>query len=73
MVSHLPGSMSQAALGPVLSLIYVNDIDDGLLAKYQSAYYTKIAFKVTTTLGEEALQSDLDRLARPVNQWQIQR
>ncbi len=56
----------------MLFFIYVNDIDDGLTCKVSKfADDTKIARKVTTTLDEEALQSDLWRIARWAKQWQI--
>ena len=61
-----------SVLGPMLFLIYVNDIDDGLTCKVSKfADDTKIASKVTAILDEEALQSYLDRLARWANQWQM--
>lgn len=41
------------------------------LAKYQSLLMTKMASKETSTLKEEALQSDLDQIARLANQKQM--
>ena len=61
-----------SVLGPVLFLIYVNDIDDGLVCKVSKfADDTKIASKVTTTQDRETLQSDLDQLTRWANKWQM--
>ena len=61
-----------SVLGSVLFLIYVNDIDDGLVCKVSKfADDTKIASKVTTTQDRETLQSDLDQLTRWANKWQI--
>ena len=61
-----------SVLGPVLFLIYVNDIDDGLTCKISKfADDTKIASKITTTLDKETLQSDLDRLACWASKWQM--
>ena len=61
-----------SVLGPVLFLIYVNDIDDGLTCKISKfADDTKIASKVNTALDRETLQSDLDRLAAWANEWQM--
>ena len=52
-----------SVLGPVLFLIYVNDLDDGLMCKVSKfADDTKLTSKVITTQEKEALQSDLDRL-----------
>ena len=61
-----------SVLGPILFLIYVNDIDDGLNCKVSKfADDTKIACKVTTTRERETLQSDLDRLTHWANEWQM--
>ena len=58
-------------LGPVLFLIYVNDIDDGITCKTSKfADDTKLASKVTMTFDREVLQSDLDRLTTRANKWQ---
>ena len=61
-----------SVLGPVLFLIYVNDLDDGLTCKVSKfADDTKISSKVITTQEKEALQSDLDRLSSWANKWQM--
>ena len=61
-----------SVLGPVLFLIYVNDLDDGLMCKVSKfADDTKITSKVTTSQEKEALQSDLDRLTCWANKWQM--
>ena len=53
-------------LGPVLFLVYVNDIDDGLSCKISKfADDTNIASRVTTTTDKEHFQADLDRLSSP--------
>lgn len=74
--SHWPHVRSCAPHGPVLSLtaflIYVNNVDDGLACKLSKvAADTKIASKGTTTLDEEALQSDPNRLACWASQCKI--
>ena len=62
-----------SVLGPILFLIYINDLDDGLLCKVSKfADDTKIAGKVTTTEEREALQSDLDKLTNWATKWQMQ-
>ena len=61
-----------SVLGPVLFLIYVNDLDDGLTCKVSKfADDTKISSKVITTQEKEALQSDLDQLTSWANKWQM--
>ena len=61
-----------SVLGPVLFLIYVNDLDDGLMCKVSKfADDTKLTSKVITTQEKEALQSDLDRLTCWANKWQM--
>ena len=58
--------------GPILFLIYVNDIDVGLNCKVSKfADDTKIACQATTTRESEKLQSDLDRLNDWANKWQM--
>ncbi len=51
-------------LGPVLFLVYVNNLDDGLTCKISKfADDIEIASKVVTTLDKELLQRDLDKLS----------
>jgi hypothetical protein len=61
-----------SVLGPILFLIYINDMDDGIACKISKfADDTKIASKVTTTHDREILQSDLDRLVNWASKWQM--
>ncbi len=61
-----------SVLGPILFLIYANDMDDGITSKISKfADDTKIARKVTTTHGRETLQSDLDQLVSWTSEWQM--
>ena len=61
-----------SVFGPVLILVYVNDIDNGLTCKISKfADDTKIASKVTTTLDKEKLQADLDKLTSWAHKWQM--
>ncbi len=61
-----------SVLGPVLLLIYVNDLDDGLTSKVSKfADDTKVANKVLSTLDKEFLQRDLDKLSSWARDWQM--
>ena len=61
-----------SVLGPILFLIYVNDLDNGLLCKVSKfADDTKLASKVTSAEERETLQSDLDKLTCWAAKWQM--
>ena len=61
-----------SVLGPVLFVIYINDIDDGLTCKISKfADDTKIMNKVLTTADKMQIQSDLDHLVSWSNNWQM--
>ncbi len=61
-----------SVLGPVLFLIYVNDLDDGLTCKVSKfADDTKITSKVISILDKELLQRDLDKLSNWARDWQM--
>ncbi len=59
-------------LGPVLFLMYVNDIDDGITCKISKfADDTKITIRVTSSIDKRKLQLNLDRLVTWTEKWQI--
>jgi len=59
-------------LGPILFLMYINDLDDGIsnwILKF--ADDTKIFGKINDSQDAENLQKDLDRLMQWSNEWQM--
>ena len=61
-----------SVLGPILFLIYINDLDDDISTKVlRFADDTKVFRKVTHDTDKQSLQDDLDKLFKWSEKWQI--
>ena len=61
-----------SVLGPILFLIYINDLDDDISTKVLTfADDTKVFRKVTHDTDKQSLQDDLDKLFKWSQKWQI--
>ena len=61
-----------SVLGPLLCLIYINDLDDNITSNVlKFADDTKVFRKVNKDGDKQHLQSDLDKLAKWSQKWQI--
>ncbi len=66
----LSGVPFASVLGPLLFLMYVNDIDDGITCKISKfADDTKITSRVTSSADKRELQLNLDRLVTWTEKW----
>ena len=61
-----------SVLGPVLFLIYINDLDTDILSWiFKFADDTKLLSRVMNTVERDRLQADLDRLGEWSDRWQM--
>ena len=61
-----------SVLGPILFLIYSNDLDDSITSNVlKFADDTKLFRKVNTDGDKQHLQNDLDRLVKWSEKWQM--
>ncbi len=66
------GVSQESVLGPILLLIYVNDLDDGVTSNISKfADDTKTASKVITNLDKELLQRSLVMVRNWARDWQM--
>ena len=70
--SVLSGVSQGSVLGPILFLIYINDLDDSITSNVlKFADDTKLFRKVNTDGDKQHLQNDLDRLVKWSEKWQM--
>ena len=63
--SVLSGVPQASVLGPILFLIYINDLEDDISSKVlKFADDTKVFRKVTSDTDKQSLQDDLDKLVK---------
>ena len=70
--SVLNGVPQGSVLGPILFLIYINDLEDDISSKVlKFTDDTKLFRKVTNDTDKQSLQDDLDKLVKWSEKWQM--
>ena len=70
--SVLSGVPQGSVLGPILFLVYINDLEEGLTGKIlKFADDTKLFGKVKEIGDKHNLQDDIDKLVKWSNKWQM--
>ena len=68
----MSGVPQGSVLGPILFLIYINDLEDDISSKVlKFADDTKVFRKVTDDTDKQSLQDDLDKLVKWSEKWQM--
>ena len=61
-----------SVLGPLLFLIFINDIDDGIISKiWKFADDSKICYKICNEADKEIIRGDLRKLFQWSEDWQM--
>ena len=70
--SVLSGVSQGSVLGPILFLIYINDLDDDITSKVlKFAGDTKVFKKIKSDADRQHLQDDLNKLTEWFEKWQM--
>jgi len=71
----LSGIPQGSVFGPLLFLIFVNDIDSDITSKsmlLKFAYDTKVFAKVNSDADRKQLQDDINKLGEWAERWQVE-
>ena len=69
--SVLSGVPQGSVLGPILFLVYINDLEEGVTGNIlKFADDTKL-FTKTKEIGDQNLQDDIDKLVKWSEKWQM--